>query len=423
MKYFSSLAALVLGSTLACGDLLEEPCLSTKCAVTERCRSDGDCLEQEICESGYCTDPATEASPVSEPMRINGATWQEGRASSEGSVPFSDVTVVLQDELGGMIYNPTAASVLYWKDAASHRCFVVEHPEYTPTAECPRLSSSKQQSGTHPLARLTLTSAPLQLLSYDEREDPTARLRDEESAEAFHLWGRNNGRYLGCREKDQLLAMLDGGSFIVKIPYHFMSGGLRKILADEAVDNVLGYFSQRMTAEWDENAVADVYLFLPGEYGFRFSTGSLWTVEARSRRAGEQCSTVPEPTGTPDELTACDSLPACIRFSSRNDCGDPCIWTGSEEGTLGRCVLPCETHVDCGYFGDFLLRCQSLSRFGGMEGNGCFLSACTSSAACAPGEECVALDDYPHQETASGAEPAAMMNTFDVCYPVECLEE
>ena len=425
--------AAAFSAALACGNL-DEPCFnaskSSGCSLEQRCRSDSDCPGNELCESGFCRDSSYGENdhPEEEAVRIDNATLRAEGAAADGSVSFPNVTVRLQDTDGNLLYNPQAAEVLSWEDYQDHRCFVTWHPDYAPSAICPRLGTSyKNASGAGNEVRISLTPAPLQVLSYDSDDDPDARLRSEESAAAFHLWGTRNGRYLGCREMDQVMVMMKSGGFIMKIGARIFSGGV----AERAVDEVVAALGAWATERLDDQTVADMYLFVPSEQGMR-GTGTVWTPEIRRRREGERCdSTSTQPSNPPDEpITACDELPSCIRFSAYNDygsgyetCADPCIWTGTEQGTLARCVLPCMTNADCGYFGPWLLRCQSLSRFDGMEGNGCFLSACTSSAECAPGEACIAIDDYPHQETAFGAEPAAMMKTYDICYPVECLEE
>jgi len=418
--------AAAFSAALACGNL-DEPCFnaskSSGCSLEQRCRSDSDCPGNELCESGFCRDSSYGENdhPEEEAVRIDNATLRAEGAAADGSVSFPNVTVRLQDTDGNLLYNPQAAEVLSWEDYQDHRCFVTWHPDYAPSAICPRLGTSyKNASRAGNEVRISLTPAPLQVLSYDSDDDPDARLRSEESAAAFHLWGTRNGHYLGCREMDQLMVMMKGGGFIIKFVAHIFSGGVAKGAVNEVITATESWATERL----DDRYVADMYAFIPGEQGMR-GTGTVWTPEIRRRREGEQCdSASTQPGDPPDEAGAsCDVLPSCIGFNSQNTCAEPCIWTGSEIGTLARCVLPCTTNADCGYFGPWLLRCQSLSRFDGMEGNGCFLSACTSSAECAPGEECIAIDDYPHQETASGAEPAAMMNTYDICYPVECLEE
>ncbi|MBI1968382.1 hypothetical protein HYS49_00575 [Candidatus Woesearchaeota archaeon] len=434
LRYVPAALAAAFSAALACGDL-DEPCSdsslkSPACSLEQRCRSDGDCPGNEFCESGFCRDSSygENGSPEEEFVRIDNATLRVESAAADGSVSFPDATIHLQDTEGNPLYNPQAAEVLSWEDYRDHRCFIVWHPAYAPSAVCPRIGASyKNASGAGDEVRISLTPAPLQVLSYDPHNDPDARLRSEESAAAFHLWGTRNGRYLGCREIDQVIIMMKGGGFILKIGSRLFSGGV----AERAVDEVLAAMDSWATENLDDHYVADMYAFIPSEQGMH-GTGTVWTPEIRRRREGERCDSSATPPGDPPDepITACDELPSCIRFSAYDNngsgyetCADPCIWTGTEQGTLARCVLPCTTNADCGSFGPWLLRCQPLSRFDGMEGNGCFLSACISNAECAPGEECIAIDDYPHQETASGAEPAAMMNTYDICYPVECLEE
>ncbi|MDP3639647.1 MAG: hypothetical protein Q8R53_00395 [Nanoarchaeota archaeon] len=429
LRYVPAVLAAAFSAALACGNL-DEPCSdaspkSPACSLEQRCRSDGDCPGNELCESSICRDSSygESGAPEEEFVRIDDATLRLGSASADGSVSFPAVTIRLQDINGNPLYNAGAADVLSWEDYQDHRCFVIWHPDYAPSAICPRIGASyKNASGAGNEVRISLTPAPLQVLSYDSDDDPDARLRSEESAAAFHLWGTRNGRYLGCREMDQLMVMMKSGGFIIKFADRIFSGGV----AERAINQVLAMTESWATEHLDGRYyVADMYAFIPSEHGMYGSTGTIWTPEIRRRREGERCDSASTQPGDPQEEAgeSCDALPSCIGFNSQDTCADPCIWTGSEIGTMARCVLPCTTNADCGSYGPWLLRCQSLSRFDGMEGNGCFLSACTSSAACAPGEECIAIDDYPHQETASGAEPAAMMNTYDICYPVECLEE
>ena len=109
------------------------------------------------------------------------------------------------------------------------------------------------------------------------------------------------------------------------------------------------------------------------------------------------------------------SLNPCIKFDS-NHCEEPCVSVPSGN----RCVYPCISDRDCEN-SDFPSRCYNLSIFGGQEGKGCLIIPCEDG--CPEGTECVDMTDYPFQRTASGAEPAAAIFTYENCYNVECVPE
>jgi len=109
------------------------------------------------------------------------------------------------------------------------------------------------------------------------------------------------------------------------------------------------------------------------------------------------------------------SLNPCIKFDS-NHCEEPCISVPSGN----RCIYPCVNDRECENK-DFPSRCYDLSIFGGQEGKGCLLIPCDEG--CPVGTGCVDLTEYPHQRTASGAEPAAAVFTYENCYNLECVLE
>ncbi|MDP3989604.1 MAG: hypothetical protein Q8Q01_00165 [archaeon] len=109
------------------------------------------------------------------------------------------------------------------------------------------------------------------------------------------------------------------------------------------------------------------------------------------------------------------SLNPCIKFDA-NHCEEPCVSVPSGN----RCVYPCISDRDCEN-NDFPSRCYDLSIFGGQEGKGCLIIPCDEG--CPVGTECIDLTEYPFQRTASGAEPAAAVFTYENCYNVECVPE
>ncbi len=287
-----------------------------------------------------------------------GIPISSGKTNSEGEIRFEEgsrgVDIHVVNENNQPVNN---AQVTYF-DGNDFECFQVNRNNYAPQLECFAHNSSHT---------LSLTTSPLQISHHDSYGNE----RSKSAAINCADWAESNWEYLGCRDETQLEAMMDGGSYIIKLLSKIFTFGFSDPYVDAAYDHLKG--------ELDENDAGHIYLFNPSKHGL-YGTSTIWTIDFKTKEI-ENCN---------DNLdNDCDG-----KIDSEDSdctCANECSYSGQKE-----CFS--SGWKECGDFdSDLCLEWSSLHSCGSDEHcedglcqpeNGSYCDPCNSDYDCQEGMEC-----------------------------------
>jgi len=179
------------------------------------------------------------------------ATDSEGKAYFTDNQTGEQVAITTHNDLGEVVNNTLVTFI----DGNGFELFRAQHPDYVPGA--PHIFAHNSEH------ILSLTQAPLQAILHNQSRNE----QSQQGASNFVDFAQAGWEYLGCRTRQEVLDMMEGGSYIIKALSKIFTLGVSDDYLDEAKD----YLANNL----DENLVGHLWLYKPEGLG----TSSIWVMD------------------------------------------------------------------------------------------------------------------------------------------------
>ena len=230
-------------------------------------------------------------------IELDGVTIYEAVTDSTGKATFkdeeSDEPVTVDLTIQDTTFPVSDANILYFNHP-DFKAFSIAHPAFAPQLQIALHNSNHAYS---------LTPAPLQILY---NQPAPEKEQSKPGAEKFISWAEAGWQHTGCLNRENMLTLMKPGAYLIK-----KMGIVRTIgFSDDKFDKGVQYIEDNLS----ESTIAEVYVFIPSQHGFRGTT-TITALDIKLGKCAENAANKENGKTGNTESSNCPGMLFCDEFS------------------------------------------------------------------------------------------------------------